>query len=102
MLTALRDVLRKTARSLGIEPALHLVQVQEAWPEVVGPVLAGAAEPRSLRAGVLLVATAHPHAAQEIRLRSEEILRGLSQRMPPVDLHQIRVVVREGQRSRGR
>ena len=94
MLTAFRDILRKTARSLGIEPAMHLVQAREAWSEILGPALAGASEPRALRGGVLLVTAAHALAAQEVNLRKEEILRELHRRIPQADLRQVRVVVR--------
>ena len=63
MLTAFRDILQKTARSLGIEPAMHLVQAREVWPEILGPALAGASEPRALRGGVLMVTATHALAA---------------------------------------
>ncbi len=101
MLTSFRDILTKTARSLGIEPALQLIRVREVWSEVVGATLAGASEPRSLRAGVLVVAAAHPHAAQDVRLRGEEIVRALVRRIPQVGLRQIRVVIRGTQRTGG-
>ncbi len=94
MLTAFRDILQRTARSLGIAPAMYLAQAREAWPEIVGPALAGAAEPRMLRGGVLMVTAAHALAAQEVNLRREEILREVRQRIPQADLRQIRVVIR--------
>jgi len=94
MLTAFRDVLRRTARTLGLEPALHLAGVRAAWPDVVGPALAAAASPRALRGYRLLVDAEHPLAAQEIRLREEEILERLRERFPDAGLRQIRVAVR--------
>jgi len=94
MLIAFRDILQKTARSLGIEPAMHLVQAREAWPEILGPALAGASEPRALRGGVLMVTATHALAAQEVNLRKEEILRELRRRIPQADLRQVRVMIR--------
>ena len=94
MLTAFRDILQKTARSLGIEPAMHLVQARAAWLELRGPALAGASEPRALRGGVLMVTATHALAAQEVNLRKEELLRELRRRIPQADLRQVRVVIR--------
>lgn len=94
MLTALRDILQKTARTLGVEPALHLVRVRQVWPEIVGPALAKAAEPRTLRRGALVVVVVHALAAQEVNLRRPEILRALRQRVPEADLRQVRVEIR--------
>jgi predicted nucleic acid-binding Zn ribbon protein len=94
MLIAFRDVLRKTARTLGIEPAMHLAEARQAWAEVTGAALAAVTEPRALRGGTLVVAAAYPHAAQEVRLRAEEILAALRRRVAGSNLHTIRVVIR--------
>ena len=91
---AFREVLRKTARSLGIEPAMHLSTVESRWSQVVGPALAGATAPRSLRGGTLVVIAAHPLAAQEVRLRSEGIVAALQREVPQAGLRRIRVLVR--------
>ncbi len=96
MLLALREILRKTAHSLGIESAMRLAEVQAAWMEVVGPGLAAASEPRSLRGGVLVVAAAHALAAQEVSLRREGIVRELQRRAPQAAVRRVRVVVRVG------
>jgi len=93
---ALREVLRRTARTLGLEPALHLAEVRATWPDVVGPALAAATTPRTLRGHLLLVSADHPLAAQEVRLREAEILGRLRERYPGADLRQVRVVVRGG------
>jgi len=87
-LIAFRDVLRKAARSLGIEPAVYLVEARAVWPEIVGPTLAAATEIRTLRAGTLTVVAVHPLAAQEVRLRREAILGKLTAHLPQVSLRQ--------------
>lgn len=94
MLIAFRDVLRKTARGLGIESAVHLGEIEARWARIVGPTLAGATEPRGLRSGTLVVGAAHPLAAQEMRLRSEEIVAVLQREVPQAGLRRVRVLVR--------
>ncbi len=94
MLTSFRDVLKRAARTLGIEPAVHLAEAQRVWPEIVGPVLAPVTRLQTVRGEILIVGAAHPLAAQEVQLRREEILARLRVRLPGVELHQVRVVIR--------
>lgn len=101
MLVGLREILRRTARTLGVEPAMHLAEVRAAWAEVVGPLLAEPTEPRALRGGVLVVAAAHPLAAQEVSLRRETIVQELRRRVPQAAVRSVRVVV-GGSGGRGR
>ncbi len=102
MLLGLREILRRTARTLGIEPAMHLAEIRAAWTEIVGPPLAEAAEPRSLRGGVLVIAAAHALAAQEVGLRRETIVRELGRRVPRAAVRRVCVVVVSGSgRRRG-
>lgn len=102
VLTAVRDILRQAARTLGLEPAVYLVRAREVWPQMVGGTLAGATEVRSVRGGVVMVAATHPLVAQEVRLRREEILAGLSQRVPEAGLRELRVIIRQGAGRGGR
>lgn len=92
-LTAVRDILRHAAHTLGIEPAVHLVEAREAWAGIVGPGLARASRVLSLRGGVLVVAAAHPLAAQELRWRREDILAAIGQRVAGTP-RRLQVVIR--------
>jgi len=94
MLVRLGEILRRTARGLGIESAMHLAEIRAVWPEVAGQDLGSAAEPRSLRGGVLMVAVAHSLVAEEVNLRREVIVRELQRRVPQASVRRLRVVVR--------
>ena len=97
VLTAVRDILRQAARTLGIEPAVYLVRAREVWPQVVGPILAaGGTEPRSLRGNTVVVVATHALVAQEVRLRREEILESLRRYLPEAGLRELRVIIRQG------
>lgn len=96
VLTAVRDILRQAARSLGIEPTVYLVRAREVWPQVVGPTLAGGTEPRSLRGNTVVVVATHALVAQEVRLRREEILESLRRHLPEAGLRELRVIIRQG------
>jgi predicted nucleic acid-binding Zn ribbon protein len=76
----LGDLLRRNARSLGIEPAVHLVEIRRVWESVVGPALAAASRVASFRGGVLVVSATHPLVAQEIRMRRRAILAAVETR----------------------
>lgn len=96
VLTAVRDILRQAARTLGIEPAVYLVRAREVWPQVVGPTLSGGTEPRSLRGNTVVVVATHALVAQEVRLRREEILESLRRHLPEAGLRELRVIIRQG------
>ncbi len=68
---ALRDP-RRIREALGVWPA---------WEEAVGPQVAAAAKPVSLRGGVLLVYVRNPVWLQELHLQREVLLRRV-QRLP--------------------
>ncbi len=99
-LTAFGDVLRRTAKSLGLEPAVRLVDAREAWESIVGSSLAKASRVVSFRGGVLVVSAEHPLVAQEIRMRRGEILAALGRHAgtPPVRLQ---VIIRPKGQSGG-
>lgn len=92
-LTAFKEILRRKAGTLGLEPAYHLVEIREAWTGIVGSDLARASRVLSLRGGVLVVAAEHPLVAQEIRMRRGKILSALGSRLgvPP---KRLQVVIR--------
>ena len=61
------------------EPTTVLARVQAAWPNAVGPGIAAEAEPVGERAGVLTVACHSAVWAQELQLRSHEVLARLNE-----------------------
>jgi predicted nucleic acid-binding Zn ribbon protein len=68
----LGPVVESVAKSLAPETAL--VRVQEAWPAAVGDAVAAEARPVSERGGKVTVACDSAVWAQELELRSQEIL----------------------------
>lgn len=81
MVTPIRDLLRSAARALGIEPAARLALAREAWPRIVGPALAEASAPVTLRGPRLMVGVTHATAGQEIRLRRAAIVEALAREL---------------------
>lgn len=97
-LIAFGEVLRRSAKRLGLEPAVQLVETREAWESIVGPDLARASHVLSLRGGLLVVAAHHSLVAQEIKMRRGGILAALGGRVgaPPTRLQ---VVIRPKAKS---
>ena len=73
-----------------LAPATLLAEVQRAWPEAVGPVIAAEATPTAERGGVLTVSCSASVWAQELDL------------MAPVLLERLNELVRGGEVSRMR
>ncbi len=71
-----------------LAPQTLLAEAQQAWPEAVGPMIAGEARPTSERGGVLTVSCAASVWAQELDL------------MAPAILEQLNALLRSGQLSR--
>lgn len=94
-LVAFGDILRRNAKTLGLEPAIRLVEAREAWESIVGPALGGASRVISFRREVLMVSAGHPLVAQEIRLRRREILAALERRLGQAAAR-LEVVIRSG------
>ena len=81
---------RRSPRSLSVAlnvaqhdwaPATLLADVQAAWPEAVGPVIATEATPVSERAGVVTVSCSASVWAQELDLMAPTILGRLNARL---------------------
>lgn len=92
----LSDLLPQTARQLGLDDQLEQARAAAAWLEVVAarvPAAASACRLIDLRGGVATIETDEPIVAQEIRLRSPELLAALRARtrMP---VRQLRVATR--------
>ncbi|MCU1457109.1 MAG: hypothetical protein JWL73_1201 [Actinomycetia bacterium] len=69
------DALGVIGRDLGLANPSVLARLHAAWPELVGPALAGHTEPRSLRDGVLTVAVDAVGWATQLRYLESELLR---------------------------
>jgi predicted nucleic acid-binding Zn ribbon protein len=61
-----------------LAPRTLLADVQQAWPEAVGPAVAAEASPTAERGGVLTVSCSASVWAQELDLMSEAILERLN------------------------
>jgi hypothetical protein len=71
------DLLPETARHLGLEDEYRLARATHTWTALVGelvPAAAGACRLLAIDAGTLLVEADAPIVAQELRLRSGELL----------------------------
>jgi predicted nucleic acid-binding Zn ribbon protein len=92
----LSDLLPQAAREFGLEDQLEQAMVAAAWLEIVAqsvPAAAGACHMIGLDHGTVTVAASEPIVAQEIRLRSPELLAALRTRTG-TPLRQLRVVAR--------
>jgi hypothetical protein len=92
----LADLLPQTAREYGLEDQLEQARAAAAWSEIVAeriPAAVGACRLIGLSNGTATVEADEPIVAQEIRLRSLELLSALrSAARTPV--RQLRVVAR--------
>ena len=70
---ALREALETVTRRLGLNHPQQTGAVWSRWSDVVGPVIAGHAQPSSLRRGVLRVRCDSPLWATEVGYLSAEI-----------------------------
>ncbi len=74
------DLLPEAARELGLERELRLARATATWSALVAervPAASGACRLAGIEEGDLLVEADHPIVAQELRLRSGELLGGL-------------------------
>jgi hypothetical protein len=70
----LRDLLSEAGAKLGMERAAEAGALWARWEEVVGPTIAGHAEPTSLRRGVLRIRTDSPSWATELGYLQEQVM----------------------------
>jgi hypothetical protein len=78
---------------------LQIFRVRAVWPSVVGPQVAARSEPLSLRRALLTVAVADSAWLQELSFLRGELLTRLRERLPDVELKEIRLQVRTGAAS---
>ena len=92
----LGELLPKTARSLGLDNPLELATAMTAWQHIIDervPEASGSCRLVSLGQGVAIVETDAPIVAQEVRLRSPELLAALRSGVP-IPIRQLRVTLR--------
>ena len=80
----------------GMKLAAHaqVAQIAAAWPEIVGPQLAGNTRPAHLENKILLVYVSHPAWIMELRgPMTAEILRRLQAKFGATDLKNLRFAV---------
>ena len=77
---SLADLLPQTAREFGLEDQLEQARAAVAWLEIIAervPAAAGACRLIELKQGTATIEADEPIVAQEIRLRSPELLAAL-------------------------
>jgi hypothetical protein len=107
----LGDLLPEVAGTLGIGGELRKARQMAAWQRLVAelvPAAAGDSELLDVQPPVLLVSAASAAVAQELRMRSSELLRAFAELPDGQRLIEMRVVVRplrgspDGRRGDGR
>lgn len=92
----LSDVLPEVAGALGIDAELRRARQIAAWQRLVGelvPVAAGS-QLLAVQPPTLVISAPSPIAAQELRLRSTELLRAFAAAPDGLRLTEMRVVIR--------
>lgn len=88
---ALSDVLRRYLDQKGLAPRVEQAAVLEAWPDLVGPAVAGATRPLAVAAdGTLFVAVRTPAWMAELAMMEREILVAVNRASPRVPISRIR------------
>ena len=91
------DLIPAAARHLGLEEELRLARAIATWQAIVGervPAAAGAARLVRLEGAAIVVETDEPIVAQEIRLRSPELLAAFRAAPGGSPATELRIVVR--------
>ena len=65
-----------------LEPATTIAQIQRAWPEVVGDVIAAECDPVSERAGVVTVVCRSAVWAQELSFMAPDLVERMNAALP--------------------
>lgn len=88
----LGGLLGEIARARGWEDRLRAARLHEAWPDIVGPQLAGRSRPGRLRGGVLQVIVEAPRWATQLQYMTDQLAgRVVAETGLPV--REIRIVV---------
>jgi predicted nucleic acid-binding Zn ribbon protein len=86
--------LDRVAKSLGVARASTLSGVFAEWPAMVGESVAAHAQPRSLKAGTLLVTVDEPGWATQLRWLEADLVARLAEVLGPGQVERIEVRVR--------
>jgi predicted nucleic acid-binding Zn ribbon protein len=89
----IRAVLRDVLDQEPLRGGVTLGRLVRRWDAVVGPELAARTAPRSLRAGVLVVAASAPAWAVQVRFLAREIARAAGDAVGEGTVREVRVVV---------
>lgn len=93
----LGDLLPEAAASLGLEDELRLARAMSAWERIVAehvPAAAGSSRLIGLRGDGLLVSAASALAANELRMRSSQLLAALAAAPGGVRARELHVAIR--------
>jgi predicted nucleic acid-binding Zn ribbon protein len=91
------DLLPEMARHLGLDAELRLVRARQTWDAIIServPPAAGACHLVALQPGVIVVDVDAPIVAQELRLRSTELLAAFAAAPGGLRADEIRIRVR--------
>ena len=87
------DSLDRVVSSLGVPRASTLSQVFASWEELVGDTVAAHARPRSLRAGVLVVAVEDPAWATQLKWLEGDLVGRLNEALGEGQIERVEVRV---------
>jgi hypothetical protein len=92
----LGDLLPEVAGSLGIDAELRRARQMAAWQRLAGELvpIASGSQLLAIQPPALVVSAASPIAAQELRLRSTDLLRAFATSPDGLRLTELRVVIR--------
>jgi predicted nucleic acid-binding Zn ribbon protein len=97
-----RDALHGLLRSLGLEERVRGFKAAEAWPELVGPALAGRSTALDFQDGRLVVEAGSATVMQELAMRRAALLKAFEERFGPGLVREIVLVPAGGSRAPGR
>ncbi|MGZ4349097.1 MAG: DciA family protein [Solirubrobacteraceae bacterium] len=75
-----------------LAPQTVLADVQRLWPQVVGPVIAGQAQPTAERGGVVTINCSASVWAQELDLMSVQIIERLNDALGSAGISRLRCI----------
>jgi hypothetical protein len=93
------DILPETARRLGLETELRLARASATWNALVAervPAATGSCRLVGIEARSVVVEADAPIVAQELRLRSRELIEAFAAAPGGLRVAEIRIVVRRG------
>ena len=90
----LGSLIPEVFKGMKLDAHARVAQIAAAWPEIVGPQLAGNTRPAQLENKILLVYVSHPAWIMELRgPMTSEILRRLQAKFGATDLKNLRFAV---------